>query len=49
MNHENLRRLRNLEDRLEAVENLLGRLDAQIRARLKEEADVREGIFWGGG
>ncbi len=41
MNHENLRRLLDLETRVQLVERAVLRIDAQIRARLKEEADDR--------
>ena len=40
MNHENMRRLVDLENRVEGLEFRLIELEAQIRARLKEEADA---------
>ena len=42
MNHENMRRLVNLEKNVKALEARIIRLEAGIRARLKEEAEARE-------
>ena len=42
MNHENMRRIRNLESDLEDVLDRVIRLEAVVRARLKEEAEDRE-------
>ena len=41
MNHANLRRLRDLEDKVEELESIVISIQAHISARLKEEATSR--------